>query len=214
MLSARGLLCGVIFAVLLGGASGCGASLSIGTIAYSSPPQAPVQYTTTTRTPVEAATPQRPGTCQVAPPQVHLPPGEWTATETVLTTNAIDVCAGERLVRPWDFRRLCKAGTCKTYLFTADYYEEERAQIVHDGRDRYVAVFQPTTVPCPHRPGEGTGTDRSYATATLWWSPETQIIHGLAREHQVGACGGGPGETYSYVAKRTDPAKDPPAEGP
>jgi hypothetical protein len=214
MLSARGRLCGVIFAVLLGGASGCGASLSIGTPVSSSTSQASVQYTTTTRTPVEVATPQRPGTCQVAPPQVHFPTGEWTATETVLTTNAIDVCVGERLVRPWDFRRLCKAGICKTYLFTADYYSEQIAQIVPDGRDRYVAVFQPATVPCPHRPGEDTGTNRSYATVTLRWSPKTQIVDGLAREHQVGACGGGPSETYSYVAKRTDPAANPLAEGP
>ncbi len=215
MPSAHRRVCGAILAVLLlVGASGCGASLSIGTPASTSTPQASVQSTTTAQTPGVAATPQRPGTCRIAPPQVRIPNGEWTATETVLTTNAIDACAGERLVRPWDFRRLCKAGTCKTYLFTASYYGVDVAQIVPDGRDRYVAVFQTATVPCPHRPGEDTGTNRSYSTITLWWSPDMQIVHGLSREHQAGPCGGGPPETSSYVARRTDPAGTPPAEGP
>jgi hypothetical protein len=192
---ARGRLCGAIFVILLlGGASGCSAGLSIG--------------------PVAAAKPQRPGTCRIAPPQVHFPIGEWTATETVLTTEAIDGCVGERLVRPFDFRRLCKAGKCKTYLFSASYYSVEVAQIVPHGRDRYVAVFQPTTVPCPHRPGEDTGTNRSYLTLTLWWSSDRQILRGLSREHQVGPCGGGPIETSSYVVRRTDPSANPPAEGP
>jgi hypothetical protein len=103
---------------------------------------------------------------------------------TVLTTDAIDVCAGERLVRPWDFRRLCKAGACKTYLFTASHYGVDVAQIVPNGRDRYVAVFQPTTVPCPHRPGEDTGTNRSYSTITLWWSPDMQIVAHADRAYE------------------------------
>jgi hypothetical protein len=197
-----------MFAVLLlSGASGCGASLWIRTSTQS-----------TTKTPAQVAAaksqPQRLGTCQIAPPQVHFPTGEWTATKTILTTNSIDVCAGERMVRPWDFRRLCKAGTCKTYLFTASYYGPVVAKIVADGRDRYVAVFPPSPVPCPHRPGEDTGTNQDYGTITLWRSPYTQILHGLSREHQVGPCGGGPGETSSYVAVRTDPAANPPAEGP
>ena len=108
MPSPRARMCFIVFAIfLLGGASGCGASFSIGIETSAN----------TTRTPVEAATPQRPGTCQVAPPQGRIPTGEWTATETILTTNAIDACAGERLVRPWSFRRLCDAGTCTTYLY-------------------------------------------------------------------------------------------------
>jgi hypothetical protein len=198
-------LYGAIFAVLiLGGASGCGASIWVGIRTTAS----------TTQTPVEAATPQRPGTCQIAPPQVHLPTGEWTSTETVLTTNAIDGCAGERLVRPLDFRRLCKDGTCKTYLFSASNYGAAVAQIVPDGQDRYVAVFQPSPVPCPHRPGENAGTNHDYSTMTLLWSPRMQTLHGLLRDHQVGPCGGAPTETTSYVARRTDPAANPPAEGP
>ena len=193
MPSARGRLCGVILAVfLLGGASGCGASLPIGTPASTQ--QGSVRSATTAQTAAVAVTPQRPGTCRIPPPQVHFPSGEWTATETVLTTNAVDGCAGERLVRPWDFRRLCKAGICKTYLFTASYYAVEVAQIAPDGRDRYMAVFKPATVPCPHRPGEDTGTNRSYSTIILWWSPDMQMVHGLSRERQVGPCGGGPPE--------------------
>jgi len=34
---------------------------------------------------------------------------------TILTTNTIDACAGEQYTSPWDFRRHCKDGTCKTY---------------------------------------------------------------------------------------------------
>lgn len=201
-------LCGAMFAVLLlGGASGCGASLWIRTSTQS-----------TTKTPAQVAAarsqPQRPGTCQIAPPQVHFPIGEWTATETILTTNSIDACAGERMVRPWDFRRLCTAGTCKTYLSTASYYGVNVAQIESDGPDRYIAVFQPTPVPCPHRPGEDTGTNQDHGTITLWWSPHKQTLHGLGRDYQVGRCGGGPGETSSYVAVRTNPSASPPAEGP
>jgi hypothetical protein len=205
MPSPRTRLCGAVFAVLLlGGAGGCGASFSVGIRTSAS----------TTQTPVEAATPQRPGTCQIAPPRVHFPTGEWTATRTILTTNAIDACAGERMVRPWDFRRLCKGGTCKTYLYTASYYGTAEAEIVPDGRDRYLAVFQPATVPCPHRPGEDAGTNQDYSTLTLWRSPHTQILHGFEREHQVGACSGGPPDTSSYVAGRTNPSANPPAQGP
>jgi hypothetical protein len=201
----RARLCGAMFAILLlGGASGCGTSFSIGIRTSAR----------TTQTPVEAATPQRPGTCQIAPPRVHFPTGEWTATRTILTTSAIDACAGERMVRPWDFRRLCKAGTCKTYLYTASYYGTAGAEIVPDGPDRYLAVFPPQTVPCPHRPGEDAGTNQDYTTLTLWRSPHTQILHGFEREHQVGPCGGGSPDTSSYVATRTNPTANPPAEGP
>jgi hypothetical protein len=112
-----------------------------------------------------------------------------------------------------DFRRLCKAGTCKTYLFTASYYGVEVAKIAPDGRDRYLAVFRPATVPCPHRPGEDTGTNRDYSTITLWWSPHTQTLHGLGRDHQVGACSSGFIETSSYVATRTNTTTHLPAEG-
>jgi hypothetical protein len=203
MPNARVRLCGASLAVLLG-ASGCGASFSVGIRTSAK----------TTRTPVEAATPQRPGTCQVAPPQVKLPTGEWTATETTLTTNAIDGCVGERQVRPLDFRRVCHAGTCKTYLYSVSYYGPVVASVVPDGRDRYLATFQPSPVPCPHRPGEDAGTNRDYSTMTLLWSPRMQALHGLLRDHQVGPCGGGAPDTSSYVAVRTNPAADPPAEGP
>lgn len=157
--------------------------------------------------------PQKPDTCLIPPPQVHLPTGEWTATETVLTTNAIDMCAGERLTWPWSFHRRCKAGACATYLITAAYYSLEVAKLVPKGRHRYLAVFPPTPVPCPHRPGEDAGINRNYATMTLWRVRHTQILHGFRREHQVGPCGGGVA-TSSYVATRTNPAAHPRAEGP
>jgi hypothetical protein len=117
-------------------------------------------------------------------------------------------------VRPWDFRHACDAGTCETYLYTASYYGVEVAKVVPDGHERYVATFQPSPVPCPHRPGEDAGTNRDYSTITLGWSSHRQILHGLRREYQVGPCGGGPAETASYVAVRTNPAANPPAQGP
>lgn len=199
---------GMFTILILGGASGCSASVSVGTPPTASSPQAHDRAVAAT------SQPQRPGTCQIAPPQVTLPTGEWTARETILTTGAIDVCAGEHRVRPWDFRRVCDAGTCKTYLYTASYYGTEVAQIVPDGRRRYLATFQPSLVPCPHRPGEDAGTNRHYATMTLRWSSHGQILEGLSQAHQVGPCGGGPDETSRYVATRTNPAARPPAEGP
>jgi hypothetical protein len=117
-------------------------------------------------------------------------------------------------VRPWDFRRFCKASTCTTYLFTASYYGVVVAQIVPHGRDQYVAVFRPSPVPCPHRPGENAGTNQDYSTLTLSWSANKQTLHGFEREHQVGPCGGGPSATSSYVATRTNPSANPPAESP
>lgn len=209
MPSCRACLCGAIFAVLiLGGASGCGASVWIGRPPTSSTRKTPAQA-------LAAATqPQRPGTCQIAPPQATFPTGAWTATETILTTSAIDACAGERLVRPWDFRRICDAASCKTYLYTASYYGIAVAEIAPDGPERYVATFQPSTVPCPHRPGEDAGANRDYSTMTLWWTSHEQVLHGLSRDHQVGPCDGGPDETSNYVAVRTNPAASPPAEGP
>ncbi len=125
MASRRARLYGGMFAVLLlGSASGCSASVSIGPAPTTSTPRAPDRAASAEQTRVAAATtrPQRPGTCRIAPPQVNLPTGEWTARETILTTGAIDACAGERRVRPWDFHRVCDAGTCKTYLYTASFY--------------------------------------------------------------------------------------------
>jgi hypothetical protein len=204
----------VFAAVALGGASGCGASVSMGS-SHASSTQADGRPTGTAQArSAVAEQPQRPGTCQIAPPQVRIPIGEWTATETILRTNAIDFCAGERLVRPWDFRRRCNAGNCKTYLFTVGYYGIEVAEVVPDGQGRFVAAFRPKTVPCPHRPGEDAGTNQALSTTTLWWSSDRQTLHGLSRDSQVGACGGGPPETSSYVATRTDPTAQPPAEGP
>lgn len=212
MLTSRARVYGAVFAVLLcGGASGCSASVSVGTPPTTATPQPRAGQAPAA---AAAAQPQRQGTCQIAPPQVHIPTGEWTATVTVLSTNSIDACVGERYVRPWDFRRRCHAGTCKTYLYTVSYYGVERAEIVPDGRERYTAIFQSSTTPCPHRPGEDAGTNRDYGTLTLWRSPHKQVLYGLGREHQVGPCGSSRPENSSYVVVPTNPAARPPAEGP
>jgi len=208
---------GAIFALLLlGGASGCGANVSVGTPATNSAAQELGRPTGAEQARVALATgrAQRRGTCQIAPPQVRLPTGEWTATETILSTYAIDACAGERLSRPWDFRRVCGTGSCSTYLYTASFYGVEVAEVVPDGRGRYIATFRAHAVPCPHRPGENAGTNEDRKTITIWSSPGDQTLHGLGRSTQVGACGHGRSETDSYVAARTDPTANPPAEGP
>jgi hypothetical protein len=213
MTTCRARLHGAMFAVLLlGGASGCGATVSVWTSSMKTPdrPTGTAQARATTANEQT----QRPGTCQIAPPQMHITTGEWTATKDILSTDAIDVCKGERQVRPMDFRRRCDANHCKTYLYTADYYGVMVANVVTTGQGRYLATFQPQTVPCPHRPGEDAGTNQDHGTIMLWWSPDKQTLHGLGREYQVGACGGGPGETSSYEVKRTNPTATPLAEGP
>src|ERR1700722_3531057 len=209
---------GAILAILLlGGATGCGASVSIGTPPTGGGSQPATRPTSISRAQAAALAgglAQRPGTCKVAAAQVHFPTGEWTATETVLSTYSIDACAGEQLVRPWDFRRSCRGGTCKTYLYTASYYGISVAEVVPHGRGQYLATFRPSAVPCPHRPGEDTGTNEDRTTITLSWSPDQQTIHGLSREYQEGACGGTAPETSSYVVVRTDPSANPPRRRP
>jgi hypothetical protein len=204
---------GAMFAVLLlGGVSGCSATASV---RAGGSTETPDQATWTAQARARAAEQaQRPGTCQVAPPQIKVPAGEWTATQTILSTNAVDACAGERLVRPWDFRRRCHAGHCKTYLYSVSYYRVVVAQVVPAGQGRYLATFAPGTVPCPHRPGEDAGTSQNHGTITIWWSPDKLTLYGMGRDYQVGACGGGPPETSRWEARRTNPAAKPPAEGP
>ena len=88
MLALRARVYGAIFAVLLlGGASGCSASVTIGNPATNSDSRAFAAAAT--------KQPQRPGTCESPPPEVNFPTGEWTARETILTTSAVDACAGE-----------------------------------------------------------------------------------------------------------------------
>jgi hypothetical protein len=217
-------LWGAVLAVLvLGSCSGCGASVSTGASTGSS--RAAAQSTgsraaqiDTGMTPSELAAatshPQRPGTCKIAPPEFHFPTGEWTATKTIVTTEDIDDCAGEQLVRPWDFRRVCEGGRCGTYLLTESYYGVDVARVEPDGPDRYLAVFRPSTVPCPHRLGEDIKTNQDYTTLTLRLSADGQSLSGQGREHQVGPCGSRFVETADYVATRTNPAARPPAEGP
>jgi hypothetical protein len=206
----HGAMCAL---VLLGGASGCSATISARTSSSAETSDRPTE-TAQVRATATAKQAQRPGACRIAPPRIRAPVGEWTATETILSTDAVDACAGEQLVRPWDFRRRCHAGHCKTYLYSVSYYGVVVAKVAPAGQGRYLATFAPDTVPCPHRPGEDAGTNQDRGTITLWWSPDKQTLHGLGRDYQVGACAGGPTETSSYEARRTNPSVKPPAEGP
>lgn len=197
----------VLAAVLLFACTGCGEAVSVsegsGGLKVSAHPLS------------EVAQAPKPGVCSIPSPRAHFATGEWTAHETILTTDAADGCVGEQTVHPWDFRRLCKAGRCETYLLTQSLYNPlEIAPITPDGSGHYTAVFPPSTAPCPHRPGEDAGRNTLYGIITLWWSDDRQTLYGFRRERYVGPCGGGPPETGSYVAVRTNPAANWPADGP
>lgn len=186
----RALLSGVTLAVLIaGGSAGCGVSVST--------PRHPVL---------------RSGS--VPKPYVRFSPGEWTATGTILDTQAADARPGETIVRPWDFTRSCENRSCRTIFSRQTLYHREETPL--DPRDgRYVAVFPPATVPCPHYPGEDAGTSQVYATFTLWRSANREVVYAIEHERYMGQqCGGGQTETVRWVAKRTNPTARMPAMGP
>jgi hypothetical protein len=165
------------------------------------------------------------GECQARPEARHLPD---RATRSPLPDRRMDrdgddhqylrhrCLRREQLVGPWDFRRICDGGRCKTFLYSASYYGVNVAEVVPTGRGRYVATFRPAPVPCPHRPGEDAGTNRDHSMISLRWSPDKQTLYGLGRDYQVGPCGNGKDapELSSYVVRRTNPTANPPAEGP
>ena len=159
--------CSAAFSVAL---SGCGVGVELSTAARENQPTAEQTKLAETR-------PQLAGTCKVAPPEVQLPSGDWTATATILSTEAIDACVGQKYIRPWTFRLVCLAGQCKTYLHTFSYYGEEVAEVVPTGVSTYEVAFPPTNVPCPHRPREDTGTNRVYTQISFWWSSPGQSAH-------------------------------------
>ena len=98
-------------------------------------------------------------------------------------------------------------GGCETYLLTASYYGVDVARIEPKGHDRYLAVFRPTIVPCPHRAREVAPTNQEYSRMTLSWSPQTETLRGVGQDRQTGPCGGGPPETASYVATTDEPVR-------
>jgi hypothetical protein len=146
-------------------------------------------------------------------PNVRFSTGQWTATGTILETQAVDARRGERIVRPWSFTRICEHRSCRTLFFRQTLYSREQTQLeAHSGR--YFAAFPPETVPCPHYPGENAGTAEDYASFTLWWSANRHEVLALEHEHYVGRrCGGG-NETIRWVARRTHPTARTPALGP
>lgn len=151
----------------------------------------------------------RPGS--VARPRVQFAAGEWTATGTILEAQVADASSGEKIVRPWDFRKTCQRDSCGTVFLRQTLYGWEETPLVRTPRG-YLAVFPPSSAPCPHYPGEDAGTSQDHATFTLEWSANRQEVIATEHERYVGnACGGM--ETVSWVAKPTNP-DSPPASGP
>lgn len=189
MARAKTVSCLFVGALLAGASAGCGVSIS---------------------TSVHHVVP--PGS--VPRPYVRFSSGEWTATGTILETHAADGRPGERIVRPWNFARICENHYCRTVFIRQTLYSQEETPLeAHGGR--YVADFPPETTPCPHYPGEDAGTSQNYATFTLWWSANHKEVLAMEHEKYVGHdCGGGETETVRWVARRTDPAVPTPALGP
>jgi hypothetical protein len=147
------------------------------------------------------ATPPQVQPGSVPRPTVHFQPGQWTATGTILATEAADANPGELIERPWTFRRVC-VPSCQTFLiFEGEYGPTEAVLVPHAGF--YTAAFPRYTVPCAHRPGEDAGTAREYSVLKLWWSGDK--ILAIEHSRYVGnACPSGP-ETKRWVAVRTNP---------
>jgi hypothetical protein len=183
-------LYGAALAVLVAGSSaGCGGIAS----------------TPLTRQPFQAGSVQR--------PDVQFAPGEWTATGTILETDAADARPGEDIVRPWDFRRICENHSCRTIFIRQTLYGPRETPLEARG-GRYVGVFPPEPTPCPHYPGEDAGTSQNYSTFTLWWSANHQAVFAMEHERYVGRnCGGGT-ESVRWTARRTNPSAAVPALGP
>jgi len=157
-----------------------------------------------------ARPPITPGSVRM--PDIRMPPGEWTATGTVLrAVNSADEPVGTRLVRSWTFSRICDP-RCQTVFLRQTLYGPSKTVVVaHHGL--YTAAFPPVTVPCAHYPGEDAGTAQSYDTYTLWWSHDRRQIIAREQNHSVSQnCPGA--QTNRWVATRTDPTLSVPATGP
>jgi hypothetical protein len=138
----------------------------------------------------------------VPPPNVSLPPGEWTAIgKDRETRNVADARAGTTEVRPWTFKHVC-ANTCRTVFLRQTLYGPS-ATVLVDHHGIYIARFPPVRVPCAHYPRENAGTALSFDTYTLRWSANRQQLVGVSRSRGVGQC---PGEiTTSWRATRNVP---------
>jgi hypothetical protein len=147
-------------------------------------------------------------------PYVRFSSGEWTATGTILDTQAVDARPGETIVRPWDFRRICENRSCRTIFSRQTLYSRDETPLEARGA-RYIADFPPQTTPCPHHLGEHAGTSQFYARFTLWWSLNHDLVYAMEHARYGGQqCGDGATETIRWVAKRTNPAAAIPATGP
>ncbi len=102
-------------------------------------------------------------------PNIPLPPGQWTATGTVLKeVNIADEPAGTTLKRPWTFKTVCQSSCHTLFLRQTLYGPSETTLTAHDGI--YTATFPPVTVPCATAPG----SSGLYDSYTLQWSPNRQ----------------------------------------
>jgi hypothetical protein len=145
-------------------------------------------------------------------PHVALPPGEWTATGTVLReSNSADEPVGTVLKRPWTFTKICEPSCRTLFLRQTLYGPSETVVIARHGF--YTAAFPPVTVPCAHPPGESTGTAQTYARYTLRWSANHEQL--LAVEQKRSTSSSCPGtQTNRWVATRTNATAAVPAVGP
>lgn len=145
------------------------------------------------------------GSGSVPRPQIRFAHGEWIATGTIIETHVADGHDGEIIVRPWDFARICREGSCRMMFQRQTTYGME-ASLIEMRNGRYVAEFSPESVPCPHLPGEDAGISDELATFTLWWSAGHQRILAVEHSRYIGrSCGNGETETIRWVAKRTHP---------
>jgi hypothetical protein len=156
--------------------------------------------------PTPTPPPIAPGSVRL--PDVQLPPGQWTATGTVLRAlNSADEPAGTKLVRPWTFTKLCDPACRTLFLRQTLYGPSETVLVARHGS--YEAAFPPVTVPCAHYPGEDAGTAQSYDTYRLTWSADRQQVLAVSHQRAIGrSCPGS--HTASWLATRTDPAAGAP----
>jgi hypothetical protein len=150
---------------------------------------------------------------KIPQPYVRFARGEWTATGTTLETQAADGSVGEVSVRPWDFKRVCEHGSCHMNFWRQTQYRFEETRLQARGA-RYVAVFPPESVPCPHRRREKIRTGEDYSSLTLWWSADHQTVDAVEHARYVSSQCLGFTERTRWVARRTDPSAPTPALGP
>src|SRR4051794_2080567 len=119
------------------------------------------------------------------PANVPLPPGQWSATGTVLKgEEESNEPPGTVLKRPWTFKKTCNPA-CHTVFFRWTLYGPSVTNRVPHGRI-YTADFPPVEVPCVY-PGGSNYTRHAYGQShdsyRVWWSADRKRV--VALEHQT-----------------------------